>query len=395
MLSGKSAHPPIERIESQGSVLVVDDVESVGAVFARVLRGAGFNVARATDGRSAIAHVSEQRFDAIVSDIGMPDMDGIALLRVVRERDLDVPVVLVTGHPTVETAVKAVEYGALRYLPKPVMPNELVATVEQAVKLGRLARLKRDAFEIAGSASMQLGDRAGLEVGFRRAIERLWMAYQPIVSYSERCVVAFEALMRSNEPNLPHPEAMLDAADRLGKLETLGRTVRQHVGDTVRHADIPQVFVNLHPKDLLDDELFQPESALCRIADRVVLEITERASLNEILDLKPRIAQLRSMGLRIALDDMGAGYAGLTSIAQLEPEVMKIDMALVRDIDREPTKQKLVSAMTSLCRDMNVLVVAEGIETAAERDTLASLGCDLMQGYLFARPDRPFPRPIF
>jgi EAL domain-containing protein (putative c-di-GMP-specific phosphodiesterase class I) len=194
---------------------------------------------------------------------------------------------------------------------------------------------------------------------------------------------------------LPNPGDILSAADRLDKLDVLGRCVRRHVSKSVTPSSVPLVFVNLHPQDLLDRDLFAEDSGLCRIASRVVLEITERASLDEIPDIKGRVAQLRSLGFRVAIDDVGAGYAGLNSIAQLEPEVMKIDMALVRDIDREPTKQKLVSAMTGLCREMNVLVVAEGVETPAERDMLATLGCDLMQGYLFAKPGRPFPEAVF
>jgi len=376
-------------------VLVVDDVHAVGAVFARVLTTAGFEVERADDGRSALNQLTQRPFDVIVSDIAMPEMDGIALLRAVRERDQDVPVLLVTGNPTVQTALKAIEYGALRYLQKPVAPKDLLANVEQAMQLGRLARLKREALEIVGDSSMQFGDRAGLEVGFERALAGLWMAYQPIVGYSERRVIAFEALLRSSDSKLPYPDAIINAAERLGKLATLGRAVRRHVGNTVASADIPQVFVNLHPEDLLDDDLLSPDSPLCRIAQTVVLEITERASIAAIKDLQARVGQLRSLGFRIAIDDVGAGYAGLTSIAQLEPEVIKIDMSLVRNIDREPTKQRIVTAMVSLCREMNVLVTAEGIETPAERDAVVALGCDLMQGYLFAEPAKPFPSAQF
>jgi EAL domain-containing protein (putative c-di-GMP-specific phosphodiesterase class I) len=375
--------------------LVVDDEVAIGIAFSRILTAAGFETERADNGLSATERLQEDRFDAIVSDIAMPQMDGIALLKVVRERDLDVPVLLVTGEPRVDTALKAIEYGALRYLCKPISLAELVAEVDKAVRLGRMARLKRQALELVGDSTMQLGDRAGLEVCFTRALSALWAAYQPIVRYSERRVVAFEALMRSDEPKLPHPEAMLSAADRLGKLDTLGRAVRKAVGDDMATADIPQVFVNLHPLDLLDEDLFAPNSPLCLIAPKVVLEITERASLDEITDVKSQVARLRRLGFRIAIDDMGAGYAGLNSIAQLEPEVMKIDMTLVRDIDREPTKRKLVAAMTGLCREMNVQVIAEGIETCAERDAVAALGCDLMQGFLFSKPGRPFPEVNF
>jgi len=99
------------------------------------------------------------------------------------------------------------------------------------------------------------------------------------------------------------------------------------------------------------------------------------------------------MGYRIAVDDLGAGYAGLTSFARLEPEVVKVDMSIVRDVDRSSTKQKLIASIVSLCNDLNIELIAEGIETAAERNTILSLGGDLLQGYLFARPGKPFPLP--
>jgi EAL domain-containing protein (putative c-di-GMP-specific phosphodiesterase class I) len=381
--------------ESRGVVLVVDDEAPIRAAFARILKSAGFETEGASNGKQAVELLAARRFDAILSDIAMPQMDGIGLLRAVRERDLDVPIILVTGSPSLETALKAVEYGALRYLRKPIEAPEVVASVEHAVRLGRMARLKREALELYGDASKRLGDRAGLEVNFERALAGLWMAYQPIVHYRERRVIAFEALMRSSEPMLPNPGVMLDAAQRLDRLSDLGRAIRQHVARTVIALNPPeQLFVNLHPQDLLDEDTFSADSELGKIASKVVLEITERAPLEEVKDLKMRVDRLRKLGFRIAIDDIGAGYAGLASIAQLEPEVMKIDMALIRDIDREPTKQKLVAAITALCREMQVLVIAEGIETTAERDVVVSLGCDLLQGYLFARPGPPFPTAI-
>jgi EAL domain-containing protein (putative c-di-GMP-specific phosphodiesterase class I) len=104
-----------------------------------------------------------------------------------------------------------------------------------------------------------------------------------------------------------------------------------------------------------------------------------------------RASRLRKLGYRIAIDDLGAGYAGLNYFAQLTPEVVKIDMALVRNIDRETIKQRLVGSLVNLCRGLDMLVVAEGVETADECNTIVELGCDLLQGYLFARPGRPFP----
>jgi len=122
----------------------------------------------------------------------------------------------------------------------------------------------------------------------------------------------------------------------------------------------------------------------------VVLEVTERASL-EGVDVRSQLATLRRLGFRVALDDLGAGYAGLSSFAQLLPEVVKFDMSLVSGIDRDPTKQRLVHTMKGLCDELGIQVVAEGVETAAERDVLVGLGCDLLQGYSFAKPGAPFP----
>jgi EAL domain-containing protein (putative c-di-GMP-specific phosphodiesterase class I) len=155
--------------------------------------------------------------------------------------------------------------------------------------------------------------------------------------------------------------------------------------------DIDALFVNLHTSDLLDPDLLSSDAPLSKIANRVVLEITERSSLDRVKDLRARIGALRQMGFRIAVDDLGAGYAGLTSFALLEPEIVKLDMTLVRDIQKNPTKQKLVRSMSGLCRDMGMMVVGEGVETQEERDTLVALGCDLLQGYFFAKPGKPFP----
>lgn len=148
------------------------------------------------------------------------------------------------------------------------------------------------------------------------------------------------------------------------------------------------VFVNLHALELADEALLDPRAPLSRFASRVVLEITERASLDGIPDSAERIAALRRLGYRIALDDLGAGHAGLNSFAALSPEIVKLDMALVRGLDRDSLKRQIVSSMATLCRELGIVVVAEGIETEGKRDAATQAGCDLLQGYLFGRPAR-------
>lgn len=149
--------------------------------------------------------------------------------------------------------------------------------------------------------------------------------------------------------------------------------------------------MNLHPQDLLDPDLNDENSALASMAGRVVLEITERVAITDVENARAKVLALRKCGFRIAVDDLGAGYTGLSSFALLEPEFVKLDMTLIRDIDALTVKQKLVKALASSCREMGLHVVAEGVETHAERDAAVNLGCDFLQGYLFARPGRAFP----
>ena len=377
--------------DTKGRILIADDDEAVLRALERPLRRAGHEVETAPDGMIAIDKLKKTKFDVVVSDISMPGMNGIDLLRAVREHDLDIPVLIMTGTPDVATAVRAIEHGALRYLLKPIVPSDLLPVVDYAVRMCRMARVKREALLLLGDAEKFVGDRAGLETHFSRALEEIWMAYQPIVLWSEKKVYAYEALLRSGEPTLGNPGVLLSAAEKLGRLHDLGRAIRKAVAGVAAEMTACKLFVNLHTLDLNDEGLFSSDAPLSKFAKNVVLEITERASLDDIGDVQTRLKTLREMGYHIALDDLGAGYAGLTSLAQLQPEVVKLDMSLVRDVDKNVTKQKLVGTMANLSKEMGMLVVVEGVETIGERDALVSLGCDLFQGYLFAKPARPFP----
>jgi len=103
------------------------------------------------------------------------------------------------------------------------------------------------------------------------------------------------------------------------------------------------------------------------------------------------VEQLHGAGYRVAIDDLGEGYAGLSLLVSLSPDVAKLDMSLVRGIEDSHMKRALVSSLVSVCRRARTLVVAEGVETEAEAALLIEIGCDLLQGYLFARPGPPFP----
>lgn len=367
-------------------VLLVDDDPDVLTGYGAALRRVA-EVVEVSDGVQALAQIAAQPFDVIVSDISMPRLNGVELLCELRKHDLEVPVVLITGQPDVGTAMKAVEYGALSYLPKPVSIETLWKTVQRASHMRKLARLRREALALDDNQGKSLGDRAALDARFELALDRLFIAYQPIVSLGNKRVLGYEALARSREPSLATPRDLFDAAERLERVHELGRKIRELVESTAQEHPALWFFVNLHPLELNDFALYSASAPLAAMAERVVFEMTERVSLDVVKEAAARIARLRSMGFRIALDDLGAGYAGLSSFSVLEPDFVKLDRSLVGGIERAQRKQSIVRAILQLCQvELSMSVICEGVETAQERDVLVELGAELFQGFLFGRP---------
>lgn len=368
-----------------GRVLLVDDDAEFLRMQQRLLVSAGFQVRTAGSAEAALVELGLGRFDALVTDIGLAQMGGLDLLQRVRGDDPALSVVVVMGQASVGRAIEAVNRGACRILVKPVPNAEFEEAVRCAVQASQGAR--------SGLVPHVAPPVRGLEQDerlFQSAVELLWVAYQPIVQYSLRQVVAYEALMRSKEVALSTPMQMLEVAERLGRVVELGEAVRRlAVVPWIENAAAPMLFLNLHAAELEDVERLVASGALHKLASRIVLELTERAAIEAVTDAATQIHRLRAAGFRLAIDDLGAGYSGLSSFVKFEPEIVKIDMSLVRDIDTSPRKQKLVRSIMEACD--GVQVVAEGVETHDELETLVGIGCDLFQGYLFAKPGPAFP----
>jgi EAL domain-containing protein (putative c-di-GMP-specific phosphodiesterase class I) len=253
---------------------------------------------------------------------------------------------------------------------------------------------------LARSTSKRVGSVKAIEralalravAQMKRALDTMRMAFQPIVDTRRRRVFAYEALMRNDEASFSLPSDVLNAARKLDCFQDVGRRVRALSAEafTIAPADA-LLFVNLHTSDLLDPALYEAGAPLTKIAGRVVLEITEGASLDSVKDIQARLGELRHHGFRIAIDDLGAGYAGLSACVVLEPEFAKLDMFLVRNIHESDTRQRLIETIMSMRTRMRMEIIAEGVEAAAECRQLQAFECRLMQGYLFAKPGPPFP----
>lgn len=374
-------------------VLVADGADHQLAPAQDALERAGFVVDLVGDGPGALSQLGRCRYDVLLSDVTVPQLDPVALLRAARRRDLDLPLLLVSDAAGAGLATVAVEQGALCYLPKPVGPELLCRTLDYAAKLYAVAQLRRRALGALGGHWSQMGDRAALEVVFERAYDRLSIAFQPIVSWSSRRVIGHEALLRSSDPQLSDPTSVLAVAERLSRIDQIGRLVRERVARSMAKAPAEYVFVNLHPHELLDGELFSPSAPLSQFAKRVVLEISEHGLLDRIEHLESRAEVLRNLGFQLAMDNLGPGSPGLSSFARLQPEFVKYDLSLVRGVDQKPEQIEIVAALTALFRSMNTRVIAAGIESIAERDAMLRAGVDLLQGFAFSRPESAYRQP--
>ncbi len=331
--------------------------------------------------------VTGEPFDCVVSDVNMPELDGFGLVEAIRKHDNDLPVLLMTGDPSLDGAVRAIDSGAVSYLSKPFEHETLVAAVARAARRHGVARMRRRASSFA--MKLHLED---LPNKFTTALARAWMAFQPIIDVQTKTIYAYEALLRTDEPSLGRVDILIATAERLERVHELGRVVRDRVARAA--VDLPDdalLFVNVHGLELDDEELYTAANPLAPMAERVILEITERTGVEPEAGAS-RVAMLRRAGYRIAVDDLGAGYAALGALASLEPDVVKLDMSLIRNLDQHLTKRRVVGAITTLCHELGSKVVAEGVETVQEEAAVVEAGVDLIQGYLYARPTRDFAR---
>lgn len=384
MLASKNGRPFL------GRVLVVDDDASMRRVCARVLSNEGWDIVVVDGGRAAIEAVRDQTapFDCVLSDVHMPEIDGFALIAAIRRHDDDLPVLLMTGDPSLDGAVRAIDNGAVSYLSKPFDHETLAAGVARAARQHGVARMRRRAMTSTDV------DVDGKTERFENALARSWMAFQPIVDVVHNYTFAYEALVRTDEETMKRTDVLIATAERLGRIHDLGRTVRSAVAEAAsKLSEETLIFVNVHGLELTDEDLFSDKCALAPYAHRIVLEITERIGIDAVAG-PSRVAMLRKIGYRIAVDDLGAGYAALGALATLEPEIVKLDMSLVRDIDRHIAKRRVVGAISTLCRELGSRVVAEGVETREEYRALRESGIELIQGFLLAKPTRELGLPI-
>lgn len=214
-------------------------------------------------------------------------------------------------------------------------------------------------------------------------------AYQPIVNVSTRSIFAHEALVRG-----------LNGESAFTIMSQVNETNRYSFDQACRVEAIRGAAA-LGMKELLSinflpNAVYKPKACIQTTfeaarkynfpIEQIIFEVTEGEQVINRPHLVNIFEEYSRFGFSTAIDDFGAGYAGLNLLSEYQPDIIKIDMELIRDIDTLKAKQSIVRAIVGICVDLNIKVLAEGIETAAERDFLVATGIQLMQGYLFCRP---------
>lgn len=224
--------------------------------------------------------------------------------------------------------------------------------------------------------------------------------YQPIVDLRTGKTLGWESLARGPEHNyFSSPKIMFNFAEEAGTLFALEQVCReQGIKGLGPLGPGQKLFMNIHPQTLADPQFLPGETLklLKRYGlspENVVFEITERHSIKDFSLFYRTLDHYRAQGYLIAVDDAGTGYSGLSRIAKLRPDYIKVDMSLVRGIDSNPVQRALLETMVAFAERIGCYITAEGIETATELSCLVSLGVHFGQGFYLARPANPKPEP--
>lgn len=399
MSTATAQMPSMAGVDVTSTVVVVDDTPANVTLLTRLLDLVGITrVHGFTDPRDAVAFCAESLPDLVLLDLHMPHLDGFAVmdsLQLMVPEDGFLPVLVLTADANAEVKERALVAGAKDFLTKPFDRTEVLLRVANLLETRSLyRRLERHNATLQATIDDHLAEERKSAADHERRHARIdaalapggfGMVFQPVADLTTGSVVGVEALARFGcQPQRP-PNVWFAEAEHLGRGTELELAAIRSALD--RMAELrPDLFlaVNASPATAATDEL---GFLLDRYpAHRVVLELTEHTRVEDYDRLLVALGRLRRRGVRIAVDDTGAGYAGLQHLLRIKPNMLKLDTALTHGIDHDPVRRSLAAALVTFAVETGATIIAEGIETPGELDALQRLGIPWGQGYHLARP---------
>ncbi len=381
-------------------ILIADDDAEVRSVLIDIIgRAESLElVGVAEDAQQAIELAGRQRPDAALLDVKMPG-GGPRAAREIRASSPGTAIIALSAHEDARSVQEMLAAGAYNFLVKGTSPKELVDAIRSSVN-GEVRLSAKAASHVVGELATKLvQEREGVErrSAWERQIQRVLdsggpeCVLQPIIALDTEQPVGFEALARFDSEPVRSPGAWFAEAAALGYALELEIAAVEAAISGIDHLP-PGAFLalNVSPASIVSSRLTE---TIGRIPlDRVVVELTEHAPISDYPMLRSVLADLRLSGTRLAVDDVGAGHASLRHILQLEPDLIKLDVSLTRDIDTQRAQRSLASALVTFGREMEATLIAVGVETDAELAVIRELGIPWAQGYYFGRP-APWPVP--
>jgi EAL domain-containing protein (putative c-di-GMP-specific phosphodiesterase class I)/CheY-like chemotaxis protein len=372
-------------------VLIADDDADVRVTLARLFDatdGIEF-VGAAPDAGGAASLAAETKPDVALVDFHMPG-GGEATVRGILASSPETCIVGLSGSVDPATSLAMLQAGAASYLVKGASPDELVAAVQRAAR-GESILAAEVARGVMGELTAHL-ERSRLEAAeldrvrtrIRRVLDEplLRPVFQPILDLRSGAPVGFEALSRFDLEPVEPPPVWFDAAEAVGLRVELELAAVERAVERFTASGRPEFLaVNASP-DLLPK--LGPIAA--ELGDRLVVEITEHAAIDDYAAIAESLRDMRAEGVRLAVDDAGAGFASFRHVLELAPEFVKLDRSLTGRIDRDARRHALALGILAFADDLGITVVAEGIENEAELRTLRSIEVGLGQGWLLAPP---------
>ena len=398
-IGGKDPTMLLADVLEGACVLIVDDEQTNVALLERMLRQVGVAEIHGTnDPQLAVERCREVGADLVLLDLHMPRHDGFAVMAELADslpEDAFVPVLVLTADSTTEIRDRALQAGASDFLTKPLDRMEVILRVRNLLQTRALyLDVQQRNARLRAELDRREAEEWRLEQERRDRLARIdevlrrrgyTMVFQPIAGLASGEIVGAEALARfTDEPYRP-PNEWFDEASTVGRSQEL--EIAAVTAAVASLDELPEgVFLalNLSPETAVRPELAE---ALREVPpERIVVELTEHTRVDDYAPLLAGLEPLREGGFRIAVDDAGAGYAGLRHVLRLQPDMLKLDIDLIRGIDVDPVKRALSAALVRFAHETGAVIIAEGIETAAELETLRSLGVEWGQGYHLARP---------